>query len=361
MRWCVTVVKPALCAWVCLSCDPFGTGFDAVEPAELASAHSLTPAPAAPDRLKVVTYNIKFGGARIDFFFDCHGDRVLMTRDEVLQNLSALAEEIRRLDPDILLLQEADRNSKRSAFVDQVTWLLDHTELNYAAYGSQWRADYVPSDGIGAVDSGNAILSRWHLVDAERVALDLRTDQSSLTRYFYLRRNLLRARIEFPERDSVWVVDTHTAAYSQDGTKRKHIERFTKELLALDERGSPVLGGGDLNALPPFSEKLRDFPDSVCTDEDFQADDYRGEETWLDSLYEHFEPAIELSQYADDNSPYFTHTTDAQGFYNRKLDYLFANKHFEDGLVHQGPDSGGAETMPLSDHAPLSATWVLAE
>ena len=28
-----------------------------------------------------MNYNVKFGGGRIDFFFDCFGDRVLMSKE----------------------------------------------------------------------------------------------------------------------------------------------------------------------------------------------------------------------------------------------------------------------------------------
>ncbi len=80
---------------------------------------------------------------------------------------------------------------------------------------------------------------------------------------------------------------------------------------------------------------------------------------WLRELYDDFRPAIPLDDYRSNNAPYFTHTTSADGFWNRKLDYLFTNGHFSNGLVHQGPDSGGLETMPLSDHAPVSAVFTL--
>src|SRR5690606_18763949 len=110
--------------------------------------------------LKVMTYNIKFGSGRINFFFDCHGDRVLMTKAEVETNLQRIANVINAVNPNVLFLEEVNVNSKRSAFVDQVQWLLDHTQLNHSAYASQWRADFVPSDGLSAMDSSNAILSR---------------------------------------------------------------------------------------------------------------------------------------------------------------------------------------------------------
>jgi endonuclease/exonuclease/phosphatase family metal-dependent hydrolase len=338
------------------ACDPFHTTFDDVEDAKIyQAAHVAAPAPWT-GALLVMNYNVKFGGGRIDFFFDCHGQRVLMSKSEVIANLTGLAAKIDQVDPDVLLLQEVDVNSKRAAYVDQMQWLLDHTKLNYGVYASQWKADYVPSDGIGAVDSGNAILSKFPLADARRIALPLRTDQSGITRYFYLRRNILHARLDMPIGSPVHVVAVHAEAYAKDGTKKLHIDRFKEELDTLAQGGALVIGGGDLNTLPPGSTKTSGFPDSVCTDEDFVADDYGGETTWLDALYQSYVPEISLLDYQSDNASYFSHTTDKGGFWNRKLDYVFTNGTVVagSGIVHQDETHGGTSTMPLSDHAPVT-------
>jgi endonuclease/exonuclease/phosphatase family metal-dependent hydrolase len=212
------------------------------------------------------------------------------------------------------------------------------------------------------VDSGNAILSAYPLKDPTRIALSLRSDQSSIERYFYLKRNILRAQLDLPAPSTdepVMLIVTHTAAYSQDGTKHEHIDRFRAELDRWAAQ-AVVLGGGDLNALPPGSRKTHDFDDSACTD-DFEADDYSREQDWLVPLYEDYTPAIPLPDYERDNAPYFTHTTRADGFWNRKLDYLFTNRTFAPGStqVHQDTRHGGMATMPLSDHAPMSAVLQL--
>lgn len=340
--------------------DPFHTQFDAIEPAVRYQSSQQVEANATPTSLRVMTYNLKFGGGRLDFFFDCHGTRVLMSRSEVLGHLEALAEKVRQVDPDVLFVQEVEVNSKRAAFVDELQWMLDHTDLNHARYASQWKADFVPSDGLGAVDSGNAILSKYPLGAGTRIALALRKEQSAIERYFFVQRNLLRSELLLPSGDSLWLANLHAAAYSQDGTKKLHIDRFKQELDALSELGT-VVGGGDLNALPPDSNKTEDFDDSVCTNEEYLADDYTEENDWLRPLYDNYTPAIALEEYRADNDRFFTHTTSSTGFWNRKLDYLFTNGEFEpeSAQTHQDLSSGGSTTMPLSDHAPLSVTLEL--
>ena len=360
MRFFSALVLAALGLLPC-ACDPFHTGFDDLEDAVGYRSRREKPVPDASAPLRVMNYNIKFGGARIDFFFDCFGDRVVMNKAEVIDNLSRLAEKINQYDPDVLILQEVDVNSKRDAYVDQIQWLLDHTALRYGAYASQWKADYIPSDGLGAMDSGNGILSKYPLSSAERIALALRSEQSGIERYFYLKRNLLRARLEVPGKRPTYVVAVHADAYSKDGTKKQHIERFEQELDRLVENGNTVIGAGDLNTLPPGTDKQFGFPDSACEDEEFIADDYREEADWLVTLYQDYEPDVPLEVYQADQASYFSHTVDGRGFWNRKLDYIFTSAEVVpgSGLVHQDVAHGGLSTMPLSDHAPVTVELVL--
>jgi endonuclease/exonuclease/phosphatase family metal-dependent hydrolase len=309
-----------------------------------------------------MNWNVKFGGGRLDFFFDCHGTRSLMTESEVLDHMKAVAALIYAVDPDLLLIQEVDTQSKRSAYVDQVQYILDHTELNHGVYASQWRVDYVPSDGVGRVNTGTAILSRYPFGIANRHALPLVEAYDALKKYFYLQRNVLEAQLLIGDREDVWVLATHAEAYSPDGTKRTHIDAFKEHLDGHVDAGHLVLGGGDLNTLPPGTSEVADvsgFPDAVCTDEEFLADDYSEEGDWLSPLYDDYATAIPLEVYLAQPTEHFTHTTDGAGFWNRKLDYLFTNGAFVtgSGLTLQSQALGGYETMGLSDHAPVVVTW----
>jgi hypothetical protein len=69
------------------ACDPFHTGFDDLEGAVSYRSTQRKATPDAARPLRVMNYNVKFGGGRLDFFFDCFGERVLMQRHEVLGNL----------------------------------------------------------------------------------------------------------------------------------------------------------------------------------------------------------------------------------------------------------------------------------
>lgn len=346
-----------------VACAPLVYDFDATEDAVLYQAQKQDALPSAPDTLTIMTWNIRFGAGRLPWFGDACGSRVILTEKEVKAHLRLIAEKINEIRPDILFLQEVDIQSKRTAYIDEMQWLLDHTGLNYGAFASIWHAQFIPSDGLGRMNLGTAILSRWPLKNARRIALPLRSDQDALTQMFYLRRCIVKARVVLPGLEKLYALGVHTAAFSTDNTKQKHIERFLQELNTLDDAGIPFVAGGDLNTLPPGSDSTDFCLEDACGGESFhhsgdkpfhkEGSDYTNEAGWLDGLYGRYHSAVILSAYQADQSAYFTHTTNhPAGFWNRKLDYLFSNTPFVGGsdVTHQ-------EAVPCSDHAPLSVKW----
>lgn len=344
------------------SCDPFNTKIEDQEFTVIQyEATNKTTANGTPDKLNIATWNIKFGGGRIDFFFDCHGDRVLMNGAEVNENMAGVAAKVRNMNPDVLFIQEADIDSKRSAYIDQVQYILDNTDLNYAIYASQWQADYVPSDGVGQVNSGNAILSKYPLNNAERIALPLIGEQSGIVQYFYLRRNIIVADMTINNK-TVKVMNTHTSAYSSDGTKKQQLDIIQAKAAEYAAEGKTFILGGDFNNLPPNSVLYCNYDDDVCTEESGYATlpcDELLEELSNMTVYLEYEAAIPQAKYEANQANYATFTSDKNGFWNRKLDYIFTNGDFVDGvgMVHQNTATGGMETMPLSDHAPITTVF----
>jgi endonuclease/exonuclease/phosphatase family metal-dependent hydrolase len=328
-------------------------GFSDSEPGILYEADALLDA-EVPTSLKVINHNIKYGGARLRFFWECEGERYSMTEDEVTGHLDAIVEFINWSDPDVLILQEVDRMALRSGYIDQVQYILDRTNLNYGVYASQHKADFLPTDGMGYIDFGNATLSRWPISNSERIALPLVDDYPGYYQYFYLKRHILRAQIDIPGQEDFWVVNTHLEAFSTDGTKKEQIDIVEGTLQAMSDEGKTWLIGGDFNALPSGSETLLGFADACAGM--FEEDTYEGEEDWLDSLFANFNSAMDLEEYGADNAPWFSYTGDVDVGWNRTLDYVFTNGTWTDpsqNYVMQSVEQGGYETLPISDHAPL--------
>lgn len=344
-----------------LSCEPIVTEFEDVENGQMYQSTSIQPAPAQLDKIKVMTWNIRFGAGRIPWFGDSCGDRVILTEEEVTVNLQGIAQVIGQIQPDILLINEIDIDSKRTAYIDQVQWLLDHTWFNYATFASNWKAQFIPSDGLGRMNMGNAVFSRWKISKARRLQLSLRGDQDDLTTYFYLRRNILETKIELPGLDKFYVVNSHLEAFSTDDTKKKQVGELLSELKELEEDGAIIIFGGDFNLLPPGASKTDYCLEDKCPGESFhgpkdnpqhkEGSCFTPEIAWLQPIYDLYLPAIPLQNYLANEPLYFTHSPDPDRFWDRKIDYLFSNYQWLAGsaITHQD--------VPVSDHAPVSAEW----
>jgi endonuclease/exonuclease/phosphatase family metal-dependent hydrolase len=342
------------------SCDPLVTEFPTEQAATEYTAKTFST-PPNKDTLTVVTWNIRFGIGRAKWFGDSCGELVLFDTDEIQDGLELLAAKITAMDADILLLQEVDIDSKRSAYIDQVQWLLDNTAMNYGVYASMWEVQFVPSDGLGRVNTGNAILSRWPLSEAERIQLSLRGDQDDLVRAFYVRRNVLRAKVNYPG-SLFWAVDIHASAFSNDDTKQKQYVEFKDVLDELNAQGEHFVSGGDLNELPPGAVKNNYCDNDRCPNESPEKDegcDFSNETTWISALFDSYVPAVSLVNYLQDENSYFTHASthdasDERYQWNRKLDYLFTNTDWvpRSTVTHQ-------DAVLESDHVAVAAKWVV--
>jgi endonuclease/exonuclease/phosphatase family metal-dependent hydrolase len=210
-------------------------------------------------------------------------------------------------------------------------------------------------------------MSKWQITDTERIALPLIEEQDGLTQYFYLRRNILKTKIQLDEED-IYVLNIHASAYSTDGTKQEQINIFKAEIDELNDVGTHFIAGGDFNAIPPNSVNTigDNFPDRPADlDEDFEVEDY--DLTDMVAFYDDYFPAVSLENIASqeevDNyiSDYYTHSIyiDLENNidWNRKLDYLFTNN--TNGWI-ENSDITHQNTRQLSDHCPISVEMEVA-
>jgi endonuclease/exonuclease/phosphatase family metal-dependent hydrolase len=346
------------------SCELPATSFEDIEDAVYYFKSQPIAAPQPESTIKVMTWNIRFGIGRGEWFGDACGSKAIYTEDEVLANLELIVKRINQVKPDILLLQEVDINSKRSGYVDQLKWIMDHTDFSYAVYGMQWQAQYIPSDGLGRLHEANAILSRWPIGPSSRIQLALRGDQDKLTRYFYERCCMVKAKIEIPGVSEFYAVNIHASAFATDDTKYKHFTAFKEELDNIADAGGWFVAGGDLNTLPPGSDSTDFCYEDICPGESFhqpgddpqhkEGSNYAPEEEWLKPFYDEYKCAVPLNEYLKNQPAYFTHTTEPELTFNRTLDYMFTNSNWQSGstVTHQ-------DFFYESDHAPVSSKVVL--
>lgn len=346
------------------SCEPLATSFDDVEKAVMYTSGSLKVAPAPDSSVKVMTWNIRFGIGRSPWFGDACGNRTVYSKDEVMPHLQAIVAQINLVHPDILFLQECDVKSNRTGYIDELQYILDNTYFNYAAYVSEWKSEFIPSDGLGRMDMGSVILSPWPVNDAKRINLATRGDQSGIVNYFYLHSCIVTGSIHIPGFKEFSLLNIHASAFATDDTKKKHFEEFKAEMDKIDATGGYFVAGGDLNTLPPGSDSTDFCYEDACPGESFHqpGDDpqhkagsnYTPEQQWLVPIYETYQCAVPLVEFQQDPLNHFTHTTRPGHFWDRTLDYLFTNNSWVEhsDITHQ-------DAMELSDHAAVSAEFIL--
>lgn len=360
------------CTLICgvhfTSCRPLATQYeeDEIIDAEYYQATSLTPASQPDSAIRAMTWNIRFGIGRSEWFGDACGNITVYSQEDVYPHLDAVVAKINEIKPDILLLQEVDVNSKRTSYINELQYILDNTHLNYAAYVPEWRAQNIPSDGLGRMDMGLAIISPWPIADAQRVQLALRGDQSGIEVYFYLRSCMITATIQIPGYKELAVANIHASAFATDDTKHKHYQQFKEKLDEFNSAGKYFLAGGDLNTLPPGSTKLDYCVEDMCQGETFHhqnddpmhkaGSDYTDEQTWLWAIYSAYQCALPLNVYLANQPAYYTHTTRPTETFDRTLDYLFTNSNWVPGsfVTHQ-------DAFYESDHCPVSSLLLLSK
>ena len=292
--------------------------------------------------LRILSWNIQYAASRQHHFFYDRGDAVSVTKDEVHQTLEDIAAIIRQFNPDIVLLQEVDRNSRRTRFVDQHTELLQ--KLDYPCHSTTpyYRVPYVPFpslEHLGRMDMHLTVLSRFHIDSVTRFQLPL-LKESRLRQLFNLRRALMEIRLPTTDGGELLLYNTHLSAFSWgDGTLARQMEVVDQRLQQVEAQKLPWMLAGDLNSLPPGDKPARL---GVA-----EASKYPEDTTPVQSLISRYGHPIPPQRYASHGPRWHTYQPFG-GVPDRTLDYMF----FGSG-VQMLSYSVVQEANGPSDHLPL--------
>ena len=205
--------------------------------------------------LRIVTFNTGYAGLgrEADFLMDGGQGVNPESRELVEKNMSGIQQLLEQLNGDVYFLQEVDRDSGRTWNTDQ--WVRYSSTLSgyESCYAPKYICGFVPypvTDPIGAVSSGIATYSRYHMVDALRQSLPV--PFSWPIRTANLKRCLLTSRMPIAGTDRELVlVYLHLEAYV-DGAGKEALTRLLLELLNEESaKGNYVIAGGDFNQVFP--------------------------------------------------------------------------------------------------------------
>lgn len=308
---------------------------------ELATTTTYAAEPTSPrDTLTVMTYNIGYLSGMTN------NEPVERSRSLYDDNMDAATDVLRGSDPDIIGFQEIDFGAARSFDVHQLDTLA--TRLGYAASATavNWDERYLPYPyhwnpkfHFGRVLSGQAVLSRYPMLDHERIEL-ARTSRPFWTDAFYIDRLAQVVHLDV-DGDTLTVINVHLEAF--ETATREEQAREVRDLAArFADR--PLLLIGDINSVPPGALDALPSEDrtAFADDETFRAllDDLPLQAALPDSAYD--APIAEIGTFPADGP-------------TRPIDHIFYTPDHIEALsasVLETPD-------PPSDHRPVVMQFVL--
>ncbi len=202
------------------------------------------------ESITLLSWNIGYGGLSetADFFMD--GGKGVRTQDEdqVKKNVQAVIDTIKEEQPEIVFLQEIDRNSTRSYGIDQVQTIGDAYSGYQSGFANNFKVLYmpIPIPPYGHINSGIMTLSKYSATKAERISLPC--PFSWPIRLLQLKRCLLVERIPIKDSDKELVlVNLHLEAYDDGEGKVEQTKKLEELMQTEREKGNYVIAGGDFN------------------------------------------------------------------------------------------------------------------
>lgn len=233
------------------------------QPEELAEV--LTPKETLPllkkDTLVFYDWNIGYCGLgkESDFFYD-GGKMVRPAKTISEKNLQGVLKTLNgwKSDADFILLQEVDKNSKRSYHINQFKGAFEKLENYKAAFGKNYDVQFVVMpflEPMGKVLSGIATFYKYQ--DAETpVKYAFPSNFSWPKSLFFLDRCFVKHRFNLDNGKQLVVINTHNSAFDGGKLKKQEMAYFKKYILEEYAKGNYVIVGGDWNQIPPGYQPL---------------------------------------------------------------------------------------------------------
>ncbi len=203
--------------------------------------------------LNLLIWNIGYAGldASMDFFYD-GGEQMRPTQEGVQRNMEGILSTLLPYqDYDFVLLQEVDKNSRRSYHLDEYQMLQDQFQGYHCSFGKNYDVAFVPiplKEPMGKVESGLMTISKQTPNTVERHSFP--GNYSWPVKLFMLDRCFLVNRYTLASQKELVVINTHNSAYDDGSLRAGQMEYLRDYLLSEYEKGNYVIVGGDWNQTP---------------------------------------------------------------------------------------------------------------
>ena len=216
----------------------------------------------------IVTWNLGFGAYSDDygFFMDGGTESWAFSKDAVYQNIGFAEEQMKALDPNLLVLQEVDTDATRSYHVDEAELVCTAFPGMQAYFAQNYDSPFLFYPILkphGASKSGIVTLSECGFDRQVRVGLPIET---GVTKILDLDRCYSKVWIPVENGKHLVLYNLHLSAYTSDGTiAQKQLEILCADMQTEVEAGNYVIAGGDFNkdllgdSAAVFGEEHRDY------------------------------------------------------------------------------------------------------
>jgi endonuclease/exonuclease/phosphatase family metal-dependent hydrolase len=209
--------------------------------------------------LTLLTWNTGYAGldSEMDFFFD-GGTKVITPEKKCLENLKVIGNFLSRNDSiDFIFLQEVDKSSKRSYYLNEYDTLVNKLKNHSPFFAKNYDVFFVPkpvSQPMGKVLSGLAIFSKYSPSSSIRYAFP--GDFGFPTQLFWLDRCFLVNRYPIANGKELVIINTHNEAFDEGDIRKAQMEYLKVFILNEYKNGNYVIAGGDWNQCPPNFKPL---------------------------------------------------------------------------------------------------------
>lgn len=200
------------------------------------------------DEFRILTYNIGYLSGMTN--------NLPIEKPESLfeTNMNRVLDNLKRIDADLLAFQEIDYDSDRSYNIDQHE-VIRQLGYRYSAKTVNWDKRYVPfpyypfSMHFGKVISGQSVLSKYPILEQERIELERNQDNPFYYDSFYLDRLAQVVKVRVDGHNLV-LIHVHLEAFDQE-TRIHQIEKLRSIYAKFCNEGPTILLG-DFNSDPRY-------------------------------------------------------------------------------------------------------------
>lgn len=317
------------------------------KPVEKANLVCKADAPSFPKdkkELRILSWNVQFSASRKYHFFYDNGKDVLASKADVEATLKEIIRVAKETKPDIILWQEFDINSKRSAYVNQLEGAWKALPFGCRADTPYFLSGFVPApsfgNAMGKVDMRLAVFSKYKMKNPMRYALPALTKDSFLRKAFNLKRAVMTVDMPLDDKRTLRLLNTHLSAFDfGDGTKTKQVNQMIKLIDKAEKENMLWIAGGDFNLLPPgvTAKSLK-----------IERELYAYKKNPVELLFAKYKSALEPAEYKKDPKKYNTYLPFGAKQTDRWIDYVFVSKSIKvkSYQVNQKENN-------ISDHLPI--------